>query len=362
MFYKHEVLDIETIDVAEPHVPLPFLQTYLRQQLLIPRLRTAIQRTIIDPAHTIIHAQHLLAAQAAMPLRRLGAKVIVTVRDHWPWDYRATGMQMQGDQRTLAGMRHTMTARKAPLTQRLLAPAYVYQMRRRANLLAQADMVIGVSHYMRARISQHIPTANVVAIPNMVDCASIATTIAQPLTVANVPANFSLFVGKLARNKGAELLPELILRIRPPAIVVAGDGPLNDAVAAAAQAAAIPCLQLDWVDHDDVLRLMARCDALWFPSSWDEPLSRVLLEALACGAPIVAMPTGGTPEIIVDGRSGILAPDITSFVAAAQHLHNDASWRQQIQVGARLRAQQLFDTNVVIRHVLGLYNHIGSAS
>jgi glycosyltransferase involved in cell wall biosynthesis len=362
MFYKHEVLDIETIDVAEPQIPLPFLQTYLRQQLLIPRLRTAIQRAIIDPAHTIIHAQHLLAAQAAMPLRRLGAKVVVTVRDHWPWDYRATGMQMQGDQRTWAGMRQTMTTRKAPFMQRLLAPAYMQQMRQRAHLLAQADMVIGVSHYMSARIAQHVPTAKVVAIPNMVDCAAIATTIAQPLTVANVPAHFSLFVGKLARNKGAELLPELILRIRPPAIVVAGDGPLNDAVAAAAQAAAIPCLQLDWVEHDDVLRLMARCDALWFPSSWDEPLSRVLLEALACGAPIVAMPTGGTPEIIVDGRSGILAPDIISFVDAAQRLHNDASWRQQIQVGARLRAQQLFDTNTVIKHMLRLYDHVGGAS
>jgi hypothetical protein len=107
---------------------------------------------------------------------------------------------------------------------------------------------------------------------------------------------------------------------------------------------------------------MARCDALWFPSSWDEPLSRVLLEALACGAPIVAMPTGGTPEIIVDGRSGILAPDIISFVDAAQRLHNDASWRQQIQVGARLRAQQLFDTNTVIKHMLRLYNHVGGAS
>ncbi|MCX6015876.1 MAG: glycosyltransferase [Chloroflexales bacterium] len=362
MFYPHSVLNIDTIDVAQPHVSLPLLQTYLRQQLLIPRLRTAIQRAIIDPAHTIIHAQHLLAAQAAMPLRRLGAKVIVTVRDHWPWDYRATGMQMHGDQRTLAGMQHTMKMRNAPLAQRILAPAYVRQMRQRADLLAQADMVIGVSQYIRECIAQHIPNATVVAIPNMVDCVSIATTITQPLTVANVPEHFSLFVGKLARNKGAELLPELILRIRPPAIVVAGDGPLNAAVAAAAQAAAIPCLLLDWVDHDDVLRLMARCDALWFPSSWDEPLSRVLLEALACGAPIVAMPTGGTPEIIIDGTSGILAADIASFVTAAQRLHDDARWRQRIQAGARLRAQQFYDSNVVIRQFLALYDRIGGAS
>jgi hypothetical protein len=43
-------------------------------------------------------------------------------------------------------------------------------------------------------------------------------------------------------------------------------------------------------------------------------------------------------------------------------LHNDASWRQQIQVGARLRAQQLFDTNTVIKHMLRLYDHVGGAS
>ena len=107
---------------------------------------------------------------------------------------------------------------------------------------------------------------------------------------------------------------------------------------------------------------MARCDALWFPSSWDEPLSRVLLEALACGAPIVAMPTGGTPEIIIDGTSGILAADIASFVTAAQRLHDDARWRQRIQAGARLRAQQFYDSNVVIRQFLALYDRIGGAS
>ncbi len=358
LVHRYDVLDVATINVAQPDVAMPVLRNLVREYLMIPRLQHAIRQAMVDPAHTIIHAQHILAAQAAMPFRQLGAKVIVTVRDHWPWDYQATGMQMAGDQRRWRDMWQTMTARHAPLQQRLLWGAYVRQMRQRAQLLQQADMVIGVSMYMRDRIAKYLPRSRVVAVPNMVDCAAIAQITAHAPTIANLPERFSLFVGKLERNKGAEMLPELILRIRPPAIVIAGKGPLDDAIAAAAQAAKVPCMQLDWVEHDDVLRLMARCESLWFPSSWDEPLSRVLLEGLACGAPIVAMPTGGTNEIFVHERSGIFAPDIASFVDAVQRLHLESTWRHQLQTGAKLRAQQLFDKHVVIKHVLDVYNAV----
>lgn len=362
VFHRNDVLGIPTINVANPAITTPIVRDIVRQTVLIPRLQRAIRQVMTDPPQTIIHAQHLLAAQAAMPFRRLGAKVIVTIRDHWPWDYQATGMQMVGDQREWGDMWRTMSARHAPATQRLLLGLYVAQMRRRTALLQQADMVVGVSMYMRDRLIKHIPGVKAVAIPNMVDCGAIAQITAQDTRLADLPPRFSLFVGKLERNKGAELLPELILRIRPPALVVAGKGPLEDAIAAAAQAAKVPYVQLDWVDHDDVLRLMARCESLWFPSSWDEPLSRVLLEALACGAPIVAMPTGGTNEIFVHHRSGVFAPDIAGFVDAVQRLHQDAAWRQQLQAGAKLRAQQLFDTHVVIKHVVDVYNAVGGGA
>jgi glycosyltransferase involved in cell wall biosynthesis len=85
-----------------------------------------------------------------------------------------------------------------------------------------------------------------------------------------------------------------------------------------------------------------------------EPLSRVLLEAFGVWRADCGDAYGTAPEIVCHGRSGILAPDTASFVAAAQRLHNDPAWRQQIQAGASLRAQQLFDTNVVIKHVLQL--------
>ena len=348
---------IDTVEVAVPRLPVRMLQPTVSAY----RLRQALRMHRNPTQTTIIHAQHIVSAQAAIPLKNATTKVIITVRDHWPWDMRATVMQMHGDQRSWQGMRTTLHARQARWSQHLMLPAYVWQMRQRAALLARADAVIAVSEHMAQRIRTHVPQANVVAIPNMVDVDQIQQTIATaPAGV--IPERFALFVGKLEPNKGAELLPELILRSQPPALVVAGDGALKESILQAAQQADVPCLMLDWVNHDDVLRLMARCECLWFPSSWDEPLSRTLLEALACGAPIVAMPTGGTAEIIVTGQSGILADTVADMATHIQQLHDQTALREQLSQGARQRAAQRFRADIVHHHVLALYERLGGTS
>jgi len=76
-----------------------------------------------------------------------------------------------------------------------------------------------------------------------------------------------------------------------------------------ALAADVPLIMRGWVHRQDVLSVLARATALVFPSLWAEPLSRVLLEALALGTPIAAMVTGGTAEIVTDGDNGLLAED-----------------------------------------------------
>ncbi len=353
------VAGVPTVSVAYPAGTSGLLRLLIRSILVVPRLRAQI-RALRDPrAITIVHAQHILAAQAAVPLRNARTRIVITVRDHWPWDMHATGMLMAGNQRTIVGVWRTMRQRGASHATCLMAPFYAWQMRQRAALLARADMIIAVSEHIAVRVRTLVPTANVHAIPNMVDIESIQATI-QTAPQVTVPAQFVLFVGKLTANKGAQFLPELIQRIRPPAIVIAGDGPLQADIAIAAVAAGVPCLVLDWVDHDDVLRLMARCQALWFPSSWDEPLSRVLLEALACGAPIIAMPTGGTGEIIRDQESGLLAPTIDAFVAAAHRLAEDAELQSLLRHNSLQHARQQYSQATVIARVLAHYDALGA--
>jgi glycosyltransferase involved in cell wall biosynthesis len=63
---------------------------------------------------------------------------------------------------------------------------------------------------------------------------------------------------------------------------------------------------LGWVLPADMPRLLSKSDALVLPSIWPEPFSRSMLEGMISGLVVFATPTGGTPEIIVEGENGML--------------------------------------------------------
>jgi glycogen synthase len=62
------------------------------------------------------------------------------------------------------------------------------------------------------------------------------------------------------------------------------------------------------VDRAGVPGLLARYDALIFPSEWPEPFARTVLEAMAAGLPVIGTTTGGTGEILAEGRTGFTFP------------------------------------------------------
>ena len=141
-------------------------------------------------------------------------------------------------------------------------------------------------------------------IPNIVDAERGARpSRATPPSFA-LPERFLLFVGKLEENKGARAAGARGGGRRAPGLplVVLGEGTLAHALKMDAAEAGVPLLLRGWAEREDVLRTLARATALVFPSLWPEPLSRVLLEALALGTPIAAMDTGGTREILGPGE------------------------------------------------------------
>ena len=60
--------------------------------------------------------------------------------------------------------------------------------------------------------------------------------------------------------------------------------------------------------------------ALLFPIDWPEPFGMVMIEAMACGTPIVAFPRGSAPEVIDEGISGFLVDDVDGAVEAVERL------------------------------------------
>jgi glycosyltransferase involved in cell wall biosynthesis len=94
--------------------------------------------------------------------------------------------------------------------------------------------------------------------------------------------------------------------------------------------------------HSQIPELFRAADILVVPSVWDEPFPLVALDGLAAGLPQIASNTGGLPEIVEDGRTGILIPpgDEAALEQAIYTLASDPALRARLSQASRERAQQ----------------------
>jgi glycosyltransferase involved in cell wall biosynthesis len=362
-------LGVPTVRVGYAAPNIPFVANYYRHERLWQPLAQVIERVgrRVNHSPVLIHAQHVQATPAAIIAgRALQVPVLATVRDHWPWDYFATGLhadRLPFPRSTWAGLLTDLPMRQGPLRGTLALPAVPYMLahvRRRASFLAQADAVIAVSSYMAARLTGIVSPERIHVIPNMVDIAAAEQVAATPPTTV-LDGPFLLFVGKLEVNKGAGLLAD-IFRAAPELpmipLIIAGSGSLKPQLQHDLAALGVVARFLNWADHDEVLRLMARCTLLLFPSAWGEPLSRVPLEASALGAPILAMPTGGTPDIVSDGINGALAATPATFATRMIELLAHPDQRRRLAEQARRDAAARFAVEAVIPRYLALYRSL----
>jgi glycosyltransferase involved in cell wall biosynthesis len=115
-----------------------------------------------------------------------------------------------------------------------------------------------------------------------------------------------LYLGRLSDEKGVDLLAsgwsDDLGRL-----VVVGDGPARPALERSL-ARYTSVLVAGQLSHDESMRLLLRSTALIVPSRWYEGFPMVVVEACARGIPVIAPAHGGFPEMIEDGRSGVLFP------------------------------------------------------
>jgi glycosyltransferase involved in cell wall biosynthesis len=115
---------------------------------------------------------------------------------------------------------------------------------------------------------------------------------------------------------------------------------------------------VSWLDNDAAILLMRHATVLLFPSAWQEPLSRVLLEGLAAGAAIVALDTGGTSDAIAHAESGWLAKDAAEFTEGIRLVSSNTQLNATLRSGARRRAEEVFAAPNVSARVEALYTRL----
>jgi glycosyltransferase involved in cell wall biosynthesis len=236
-------------------------------------------------------------------------------------------------------------------------------MRRRA--LAGLDAIVGVSRGILAVYpARVVPTARrhvVYPLPpsGAVPTAEEAARVRNELGIGDGP--LVLYVGKHSLGKGTLVLLDALDRIRAAVpgtrFVFAGKG--ETALPASGDVHVLGVLS-----HARLFPLYRAADVVVAPSIWPEPLSRVLVEAMHFGRPVVATFTGGSPEAVEDGVTGLLVRpnDPGALADAIVALLRDPGRRERMGAAARARLAAVFGEDKIVASLLDAYAAAGRRS
>jgi glycosyltransferase involved in cell wall biosynthesis len=75
------------------------------------------------------------------------------------------------------------------------------------------------------------------------------------------------------------------------------------------------------IGYPEKNEFLGNAAAMLFPISWPEPFGIVMIEAMACGTPVIAYPFGSVPEVVTDGVSGYIVSDQAGAVEAVKNIN-----------------------------------------
>lgn len=130
---------------------------------------------------------------------------------------------------------------------------------------------------------------------------------------------YFLFLGRMSPDKGAHRAMEAASKAGVPLLMCAKMR--EPAEVAYFEQFVRPHLNDDLrylgeVPHEQKLELLSGARGLLFPIRWNEPFGMVMIEALACGTPVLAFPEGAAPEVVEHGRTGYLCHDVSDMAEA----------------------------------------------
>lgn len=178
-----------------------------------------------------------------------------------------------------------------------------------------------------------------------------------------------LTLSQLTERKNIRAAIEALARLAPDGsdavLVIAGKGPERSNLEAAARRLGIGdrVRFAGFVDEDEKAALLTAADVFLFPSLL-EGFGLAVAEAMAHGAAVVAANRSAIPEVVQDGKTGLLVdPESPESIAAAlSTLLSDTDLRRTLAVAAREHARREFGWPAVAKRVLDIYAAVASES
>ena len=213
-------------------------------------------------------------------------------------------------------------------------------------LYAKADVVVAASKGIADElVGLGVPHAKVTTIHNPVPIEEVREMSLEPVDIA-LPVKESILVsvGGFRKQKGYPYLFEALALVRkeiPCGLALVGDGPDRDSLRTLAEDLSLDS-QIQFLGfRENPYAYMARADAFVLPSLW-EGFGIVVIEAMACGVPVIATTCPEGPrEIITDEVDGLLVPpaDSNALAAAILRVLRDVKLRERLVKNASRRVE-----------------------
>ena len=232
--------------------------------------------------------------------------------------------------------------------------------------ILQSDGLSAVSQYLKDETvrSFSVPPDRIDVIPNFVD-TEVWRRDREPCHRSKLAPKGQKIVTHVSNFRPVKRVLDVVevfakIRKRVPArLILVGDGPERPRALKRAADLGLNDDVLFLGRHGSVEELLACTDLFLLPSQ-SESFGLAALEAMACGAPVVASNAGGLPDVIEDGVSGFLFPvgEIDAMAEAGMRILSDDAMRKAMSAAGRKIAVDRFSKDAIVPRYEALYERV----
>jgi glycosyltransferase involved in cell wall biosynthesis len=182
----------------------------------------------------------------------------------------------------------------------------------------------------------------------------------QPGPAGTGDGGYAVYVGRLGAEKGVHTLLAAWRHLRHLPLKIIGDGELRVELETIARQEALPVEFLGMLAHDRVMEQLRHAELLVLPSECHEVFGLAVIEAYACGTPVVASRTGGLAEIVNPGISGYTfnPGDPDDLAEKVMDLTRDPLRKKAFRGQARMEFEKKFDAGSNFDMLLHIYEDV----
>lgn len=235
--------------------------------------------------------------------------------------------------------------------------------------ILESDGLTAVSSYLKDETVRdfNVPAERIEVIPNFID-TNVWRPDREPCHRGKLAPGGEKIVMHISNFRSVKRVEDVVatfagIRERVPArLVMVGDGPDRPRARQRAEELGLGDKVVFLGKHQSVDELLSCADLFLLPSE-NESFGLAALEAMACGAPVVATRAGGLPEVVEDGVTGRLLEvgDVTGMATAGAELLLDDALHRRMSEAGRAAAERLYSADAVVPRYEAYYERILSS-